>query len=256
MNELRKSTFSEREGIEKPEVDIQKASMDERLKNKLWNAVYLLLLKRADMNISIESYSYDFSMIADLIWLEHFCLPYDDMPKYGSALVSLIKHKYGAMKWNQVYDFLDFIATELPDRSIAERLMEQCNRILEEERSAYHFVGGILSPITSEIEISAIESAISSSAGPVRQLMEKALREFSNRDKPDYPNSIKDSISAVESLCKIIADEKNKTLSDSLKRVGERLGIHGSLLKSLDSLYGYRNVKSGVGHGSTQTISE
>ncbi len=54
----------------------------------------------------------------------------------------------------------------------------------------------------------------------------KAITLLSDRDKPDYENSIKESISAVEALCEVITGVKGKeaTLSKLLKKAGRRRG--------------------------------
>jgi len=54
---------------------------------------------------------------------------------------------------------------------------------------------------------------------PVREHLNQALKLLSDRKKPDYRNSIKESISAVESLSKIISKQDKATLGPALNAV-------------------------------------
>ena len=68
----------------------------------------------------------------------------------------------------------------------------------------------------------------------------------SNRNNPDYRNSIKESISAVESACRLIGG--GKTLADALKRIRDRIGLHPALEKGFSALYGYTSDEGGIRH--------
>jgi hypothetical protein len=92
-----------------------------------------------------------------------------------------------------------------------------CNATLQGETSGYRFVVDSLVGITPEAEISGIEkaSALSSLFTPVRFHIESALSLLGDRKSPDYRNSIKESISAVESMCKLIArSEKARSVGN------------------------------------------
>ena len=53
--------------------------------------------------------------------------------------------------------------------------------------------------------------------------MQKALELYSDRQKPDYENSVKESISSVESMCSIITGLSGgaATLGNTLKKLKE-----------------------------------
>jgi len=53
--------------------------------------------------------------------------------------------------------------------------------------------------------------------------LERALELYADRQKPYYRNSIKESISAVESMARLVADNLKATLGDALKEI-ERKG--------------------------------
>ncbi|MBC8320129.1 MAG: hypothetical protein H8E34_05345 [Bacteroidetes bacterium] len=71
---------------------------------------------------------------------------------------------------------------------------------------------------------------------------------LSDRKNPDYRNSIKESISAIESLCKILVGDNSKTLGKALKELRKKFEIPPSLLKAFDAIYGYTSSEGGIRH--------
>src|SRR5690606_4111676 len=73
----------------------------------------------------------------------------------------------------------------------------------------------------------------------------RALELMSNREEPDYRNSVKESISAVEAACNIIVGE-NTTLGQALKRL--KLPDPGAFQAGMLKLYGYACDADGIRH--------
>ena len=125
-----------------------------------------------------------------------------------------------------------------------------CNVFLERENSAYRFVGSVIAEVTSREEIGAIEAAILAGdrfAG-VKEHLSTSLRLISDRTSPDFRNSIKESISAVESLAKQLASDRSGTLGSVLKELEKRGALHPALKSAFSSLYGYTNDANGIRH--------
>ncbi len=104
--------------------------------------------------------------------------------------------------------------------------------------------------ITSEEEISEIEEALKKS-GPlsnVHEHLKRALELLADRKSPDYRNSIKESISAVEALCKLITGDKSATLGKALEKMEGKIKLHPALKKAFISLYGYTSDADGIRH--------
>ena len=75
---------------------------------------------------------------------------------------------------------------------------------------------------------------------------------YADRDNPDYENSIKESISAVEAMCCIITGMSgaSATLGAALKKLEENgVVIHAAMRESFNTLYGYTSDASGIRHG-------
>lgn len=71
---------------------------------------------------------------------------------------------------------------------------------------------------------------------------------MSDRQNPDYRNSIKESISSVESICKIVTKNDKASLGQALKLIEDQYGLHEALKKSLSQLYGYTSDGDGIRH--------
>ena len=71
---------------------------------------------------------------------------------------------------------------------------------------------------------------------------------LSDRKNPDYRNSIKESISAVESFCKLLTKNEKATLGEALKVLEDKYELHPALKSSFSHLYGYTSDADGIRH--------
>ena len=251
--------FSQRKGIKPGKSVIQIESMNDDLRNCLWNALTLCYWN----NVKDNSIAY-FPLMKRLIgklWLNHFKLPLDDLSPSWNDTCENIKNKFYCYKWYEVYDFIEFVVENYPYERANQEFINYCNSFLERELSAYRFVGGKITQITSQEEISTIEEALNV-PNPYKTVnihIKTALTLFSDKKSPDYRNSIKESISAVELICKLITKKKNPTLSQALNILKKEIRLHSALEKAFDSLYGYASDEEGIRHSllkETELYSE
>ena len=70
-----------------------------------------------------------------------------------------------------------------------------------------------------------------------------------DRENKDYKNCVKESISAVEAICKIIADEPNSDLSKAIKHLKKGgIHIHPTLESAWEKIYAYTCDVGGIRH--------
>jgi len=69
-----------------------------------------------------------------------------------------------------------------------------------------------------------------------------------DRQNPDYRNSLKEAISAVESISQVISGDPGATLGSALKALEKQALIHPALKSSLSALYGYTSDANGIRH--------
>ncbi len=164
-----------------------------------------------------------------------------------------------------VLSVVEYVARSLYDE-IPEYYREQynifkiINQLFEREFVGYRFVNGHIVQITNEEEINQIEEAVTVRNNKVNEHLEKALLLISDRENPDYENSIKESISAVEAMCNEITGKK-ATLGEALKQLKKGNTIHPSLASAFEKLYGYTSDASGIRHagqidGENSTFEE
>ena len=103
--------------------------------------------------------------------------------------------------------------------------------------------------ITADEEIQSIEEAMSNTSKlkGVQAHLKTALSLLAIKN-PDFRNSIKESISAVEAISQILTGDEKTTLGAALKTFEEKAILHPALKKSLSSLYGYTSDAEGIRH--------
>ena len=150
-----------------------------------------------------------------------------------------------------MYDFIDIHLSYLEDDERDIRI-RQYNELLEQEKAGYRIVSGEIAPITNETEIATIEQSTDTAFQSVNQHIQKALSLYADIQSPDYENSIKESISAVEAICCIITglSDANASLGKVIKKLKDNgVYIHSAMEQAFSSLYGYTSDEDGIRHG-------
>jgi hypothetical protein len=234
-------SFSQRMGLTPVKSFIQVNSMDDHLRTSLWNDLVKYIWKY------YVSSQIDFQSFLDDLWIYYFKEPIDGAPTISKSQ-NHIKVYFSQCQWYDAYNFIEFVANTFPHESASQIFIHACNSTLERELSAYRFVGKKLVPITSEQEIAEIEKALTVTK-PFTPHLDRALELLADRKSPDYANSIKESISAVEAICQLITGNKKATLGDGLRQIESKLGgLHTALRNAFNSLYGYASDAQGIRH--------
>lgn len=241
--------FSERYGYKPIRESLQKESIDGPLLNGLWNVICHYYLDIYSPNAYGQFYGSSSNLFARLskkIYRDFLRRPLDEMPGMYKYLRDEMKSYFFRLDWDEVYDFIEFLCEALPDE-MSEPFSDSINEILEREMSAYRLVGFLVTPLTSEEEINEIEGASSleeTKFSPAAEHIRKATSKLSSRENPDYLNSIKESIAAVESVCRIATGES--TLGKALKKMGDL--VSPRILEAVEKLYAFTNQEEGIRH--------
>ena len=190
------------------------------------------------------------------LWVDFFNQPKSQFS--GDGLDNSFKALFKCLKCYQVYGLIGFILDEchkFPKGLVFKQYVlppaisfyEACENCLTKHNSSHRICGRKVVPITSEQELAEIDSAINSAHPPPGDHIDRALSLFTNRTTPDYPNSIKESISAVESLAKIVTGKEKATLGELTRELGE---LHPAFQQALGKLYGYTSDAQGIRHGA------
>jgi hypothetical protein len=245
--------FSERQGFRPIKNVIQIDFIDEDLKNSLWNAAYLYYFAFPPGYDDIRT-NRNLHNILTAMWLDYFKSPITNLHKSLSDTLKEIRHYFFTCQWYCIYDFIEFLATFAPpnDTHGQDDFINSCNHYLQREVSGYRFVNNKIAPITSEEQIASIERALQDTTNlkAVNVHLKTALDLFADRKNPDYRNSIKESISAVEALCTVVTNDSKSTLGAALREIEKRntVQLHPSLRQAFDKLYGYTSAAQGIRH--------
>ena len=185
------------------------------------------------------------------LWDEFYNLPTDTIPRNIRDLYNKIRDDFlNKWEWNEIFDFIEFTLENFIDFDGKEQFISDCNKVLERELSGYRIAGKRFIEDITEEQINEIEEVLKSKklGDPVKIHIQTAVDMLSDKIKRDYRNSIKESISAVESICRLITKNSKTTLGQALKVVEDKIQIHGALKSAFDKLYGYTSDENGIRH--------
>lgn len=235
--------FRERLGTWGPRDDIQIDSMDRDLQNGLWNCVTEIFEALPQSQISYSS-SAGYRLIR-AIWRNVKHEPVDEVDSSsGYRAYNQLKAYFMKSDWEEVYEILECIVEHL-NSSLRDQFKKRCNYEMARHNGGYRFVTDELAPITSQGEIAEVEGAIQHSSDPVAEHLQTALEFLSDREQPNYRNSVKESISAVESAVGELT-KPGLILSKGLAAL--KLDLHPALREAYGKIYGYAGDEGGIRH--------
>lgn len=249
------SKFSERYGYVAPNDAIIKEDMPQEIINafcSLWDYI------RSDYDNKICKYI-PCEGLEIKVWCHFLNLRRNDY--YNSIYYqTIIAHFLYDEKqpWYKKLDLIEFVVQVMfniaykrnDGRTIeyCEAFVKKLNAEFERLHYGYRIVDKKVTPITSEMEIQVIEDAISASKNNIKEHLSKAIALFADRESPDYVNSIKESISAVEAFCRELTGKD--TLGKAINELEKRgIKIQAQLKDGIKQLYAYTNQPdTGIRH--------
>ncbi len=245
------SDFSQRFGYAPPILDLPEDQMPESLRAGLWDICRLFYLKDiSDSNpYGMNPYSKTFNKITYHIWFSFFRISVDDRPQNPLDALQYLKQQFKFFSFFKVYAFLEFLVKVSKIEGLTQGFETPCNSLFERERSAFRFADGQLIKVSNAIDLEEVTTALSQDYSPsVKQHIKRAAELYSQLPNPDYRNSIKESISAVEAAVCFVTGEKPAGISKPLKGALDRYGIHAALSAGFEKLYAYTSDADGIRH--------
>jgi hypothetical protein len=249
--------FSQRIGVTSAPKALQLHEINDALRNSLWNVLYELY----------DEYEKNYWRLVALHVAKNFRkVPADSVPYHNSDCRKWLREYFFSLNWHYTYEFIEFIVSghESMTRQHVHRdyysshrlskakLLLQINVVLQRELSGYRFISGVLSPVSDETEAQAIveaaQAAESGGLSGAKEHLHTALVNLGKKPHPDYRNSIKEAISAVESVAKQISGTKSQGLDLALDQLSKKTEIHGAMKAGFKSLYGYTSDEDGIRH--------
>lgn len=243
-------SFSQRMGLTPKEFPLQVDSLDDATRMDIWNAFYRVFSDTMGEEYYIDRMPIIRKSLCDYIWTE--------LLKQDASCLFSIENIVGKVKvmilhkqtpWYRVLDFCEYLMQW--NRSSLHGFGKMLNELFEKNNVAYRVIGNEISPITDENEIQEIKTAMTlpDRFAGARMHITTALQLLSDRENPDYRNSIKESISAVESVCIVLDGNPSASLGKALKLLeGNGIKIHQSLKNGFSNIYGYTSDEGGIRH--------
>lgn len=230
--------FSQRQGIEEGvSLGVQEMTLD--VQNRLWNKVASYLNDHfgiRNRNKALE-YLWDRFFKEDVDSLE---INYQfDSRNYR---IDQIKSKFFLSEWHKVYDFLEFLLSI--DNDYRSDFIATINKVFIDEKVPYKIINNCVTPLVSGEEAREVKIAMDNKYSAVSGHIKKALELYKKRPVADYKNSIKESISSIEALARIILEKPSGTLGSLV----QKLDIHPTFKKAIKELYGWTSDEGGIRH--------
>lgn len=243
--------FSERYKFKEPRDTFQINHIDNELRNRLWNQVQIYFFDTIKLDTMYRSYiqfqkdSDFFSRLYDEYFKSH-----EKIRTQLSTLNDDVKSRFFNYNWFEIYDFIEYISEIFPTEHTSKEFRIRVNQVLEDEMSGYRFVNSFIVPIVDDTEIKAIEEALECEYTGVKIHLSNSLESLSDKENPDYINSIKESISAVESAVNLVSGKKNVALNRCLQYIP--FDMDKNFNSAIIKLYSWTSSADGIRHGVTE----
>jgi hypothetical protein len=250
------TSFSERFGYSQPKLDLADGEMPDTLRNGLWDAISLSLLINIGepAYMSHDRYSSRFRSFVNVLWFNFFKKPLDTIEPRPEDAVRYIRTFFYNSSFIKIYELIEFLSNLDDDKfesnQGSDEFAEFCNMVLERERAAFRFAGSTLVKITNADELKSLEDSLAEDVPTaIRMHFTRAAELYSQRPTADYRNSIKESISAVESTVAFVTNAKKAGgVSVPIRKAVDQFQLHPALRDGFEKLYSYTSDADGIRH--------
>jgi hypothetical protein len=255
------ASFAQRIGKRPVRQLMQRDDLDGETRIELWNVIVVTQEVLSDARRETFNTDTTEQDVAVSIWTSEFKKPRDEMP----SLLSFWARVKKAIFEGEWFDVLDLIeaTTKLFARhqtvatqSLHVVVADAFNACFERCLVGYRFIGTEITPVDSTTDSTAVEEAQDAVSGipGARHALARAVELLADRSAPDYPNSIKESISAVEAVVKRITGEG--TLGAGLNKLeAAGLTLHPALKGAWSKMYGWTSDADGIRHAGLEAAT-
>ncbi len=260
----RRNSFSDRNLINPINKEIQFTDFSVSTRTKMKNITTQMI----ESDLALRDYSEGRKRFARLISDDLLCISFESNDAYFDNCLHAIYQIFDEGDYNDVLDTIEFFSENLYLRNFDEEKRQQqfgnfyarvrldlCilyNKLFENEYVGYRFVGGKIVRITNSKEIETINRASQTDCEKINEHISKAILYLSATGDKDYKNSIKESITAVETLASKITKNDKATLGELINQIDKKKSIHPALKEAIKKLYGFASDEPGIRHGKEE----
>jgi hypothetical protein len=239
--------FSRRNKLVNPSEPGKPGELSDSERTKLWNVFYEGIRRyyiRVPGTVTGEfEYIPPVRYILRDLWTDYFGHLRDEY-RGADQMVQFLRSQFLQGAFHVPLDVLEIlIAKNFPAADLQDRIEQG----LRSENSFYQLFQGRFIPRLPPEQRESLETALEAS-DLIRIHLETALRMLSDREHPDFRNSIKESISAVESACKKLTGLDDATLTHALKELHAARPLHDDFRVAIQKLYWWTSDDSGIRH--------
>ena len=250
----RELTFSQREGKAPLPEALQIGLLTRRFRNKVWLFIHSSIVNC----ISMGNWRMRWNKVPEAqYWLEFIRsyrinvlgIPHDKQPYDVSSVMEWLRSLIIGGEPHVVLSFLEhmFRCQGIPDylaNSINE-CMEFASYFINQSGDPVYIVP-TASEAAKKVVKKSLENVNESELGGAKSHLSSAAQALNNNN---YADSIRESVSAVESVVQCIDPKSSKKLSSALNSLAkEGLIKHPALKAAINKLYGYASDEEGIRH--------
>lgn len=242
----RELTFSQAQGYEPLPQPLALEEISHEARVRLWSLLYV---HARSGDWAGRWLNHPWGEIFEDIHVELFMEPIDTYSSNEEHLLQIKNLVLDNLEFNHMFDFLIKI---MRDPRCPGEFITGVATIFEECRLAY-FVD-LRKPVTilpkvSQQEGEALKKAMNELASAGLRAADEHLRKAAESiNHRDWPESIHQSISAVESVARQLDPKAARTLGPALKSLDRSGGLHPALKEGFLKIYGYTSDEPGIRH--------
>jgi len=237
-------TFEQAEGLAPLPTQLMRTEVSRELRAKLWAYIYRVLEPEYHFILGMTGRWY--AILLDMHVLRYH-LRIDKFNVNGA--VDRVGNLFEEGYYDQVYGWLDFVIKH--DYCPAD-FITRISEILTECRAGYRVVDGTLWPLGTDEENAAVINALSAVGNPQFAGARTHLKNAaSNLTQGKYSDSVRESISAIESVARVM--EPSGEFSKALAVLETKAKLHPALKRGFSALYGYTSDEQGIRHALLET---
>jgi hypothetical protein len=231
--------FEQAEGFAPLPAQLDRKVMSKELRAKLWAYVHSVLGPAyADI---LHRKGRWHTILIDL-HVNHY---HSRIDKYNqNGIIDRLGNVFEKEAYQKVYGWLEAV---LKHDHCPPDFPGRIQNILEECRAPYRIDDDVIWPLASTEEADAVKQAIVALAPPRFSGARSHLKNAGSKlTQGDYAGSVRESISAVESIARVL--EPTGDLAKALTILEQKAKLHPALKRAFLSLYGYTSDEKGIRH--------
>jgi hypothetical protein len=243
--------FSERNGLT-PTPHLQIGDLDSELRNALYNIHHVYFIHTLKSYQSVQRGVLSQQQNLEAAFMTAYMSFFNKLITQYSfkEYQEVTAHLFLYEKWYRVFDFMEFLFELNPKGFDMGAFKHGVEDNLVKYKSGYRIVGATFIPITSSVALDSLTELSKKTAkyalNGVAAHLEKAKKHLATRPVPDLSNSIKESISMVGVIARMMT--KQSTLGAALKIFSKKKTINPLLNNAFINFYTYTNGADGIRH--------